>query len=100
MSAISRTYANNHRAQHTRAMEKAAARRAAMAAARRRAETFRHITGAAVLVSCTGFLLSFCEVVAAPIAGAPLPSLAWPVLAAAAAYVSGALFDRAHKLTA
>lgn len=100
MSAIKSSFAFNNYGQHVRAMEKAAARRAAMAAARRRAETFRHVTGAAVLVSCTGFLLSFCEVVAAPIAGAPLPSLLWPALFGAAAYVSGALFDRAHKLTA
>lgn len=100
MSAISRTYASNHRAQHVRAMENAAARRAAMAAAQKRAEFFRHATGAAVLVSCAAFLVSFCEVIAAPIAGAPLPSIAFPALSAAAAYVSGALFDRAHKLTA
>ena len=100
MSAISRNFAARHPSQHVRAMEKAAARRAAMARQQRRAELFRHATGAAVLVSCDAFLLSFCEVIAAPIAGAPLPSIAFPALSAAAAYVSGALFDRAHKLTA
>lgn len=100
MSAISKSYASRNPAQHAHAMQKAAARRAAMASAQRRAELFRHVTGAAVLVSCAAFLLSFCEVIAAPIAGAPLPSLVWPVLSAAAAYASGALFDRAHKLTA
>ena len=100
MSAISKSYASRNPSKHVRAMEKAAARRAAMARQQRRAELFRHATGAAVLVSCAAFLLSFCEVIAAPIAGAPLPSIAFPVLSAAAAYVSGALFDRAHKLTA
>ena len=100
MSAISKSYASRNPAQHARAMEKAAARRAAMASAQRRAELFRHVTGLSVLVSCAAFLVSFCETIAAPIAGAPLPSLVWPVLSAAAAYASGALFDRAHRITA
>lgn len=100
MSAISSSFAFHNYEKHIRAKTAAKARKALLARLFKRAERVRTAAGLIGIAACAAFLLSFCELIASALVGAPvgLESVAPSVLSGLIAFAAGAVFDRAHLI--